>query len=218
MQTYFLTIFKGLKPFWLQVKPWNWIKELLALEFCRNRNKGISILTETHINHDQIRHIRNNWLGSNFFSLGDSHTKGCLSCFIWDLKIDTDAKGRFVSFKFTPSNDRILCVYAPSGYSTREQLDRGRFFEGLQNYMENKNKIILEDFNCTMNKMVRMVKIKHRDFISAAPVMPCQNSSPIMGLRIYGEGRTLILLSSPAAIGPLARIQDRHGLYWYKNC
>ena len=99
-------------------------------------------------------------MGSNFFSLGDSHTKGCLSCFIWDLKIDTDAKGRFVSFKFTPSNDRVLCVYVPSGYSTREQLDRGRFFEGLQNYMENKNKgnenkIILEDFNCTMDKIDR---------------------------------------------------------------
>ena len=60
-----------------------------------------------------------------------------------------------MSFKCTPSDDRILCVYAPSGYSTRERLDRGRFFEGLQNYMENKNKIILEDFNCTMNKMVR---------------------------------------------------------------
>ena len=91
------------------------LKQDLPLEFGRNRNKVISILTETHINHDQIRHIRNNWLGSNFFSLGDSHTKGCLSCFIWDLKIDTDAKGRFVSFKFTPSNDRVLCVYAPQG-------------------------------------------------------------------------------------------------------
>ena len=127
----------------------------MALEFCRNQNKVISILIETHINHDQIRHIRNNWLGSNFFSLGDSRTKGHLSCFIWDLKIGTDAKGTFVSFMFTPSNDIILCVYAPSGYSTREQPDRGRFFEGLQNYMENKNKIILENFNCTMNKMVR---------------------------------------------------------------
>ena len=99
-------------------------------------------------------------MGSNFFSLGDSHTKGCLSCFIWDLKVDTDPKGRFVSFKSTPSNDRVLCVYAPSGYSTRKQLDRGRFFEGLQNYMENKNKgnenkIILEDFNCTMDKIDR---------------------------------------------------------------
>ena len=67
---FLLNILKGLKPFWLQVKTWNWIKELLALEFCRNQNKVISILTETHINHDQIHHIRNNWLGSNFFSLG----------------------------------------------------------------------------------------------------------------------------------------------------
>ena len=129
---FFLTILKALKPFWLHVKPWNWIKELLALEFCRNQNKVISILTETHINHDQIRHIRNNWLGSKFFSLGEIHTKGCLSCFIWDLKIDTDAKGKFLSFKFTPSNDRVLYVYAPTGYNTREQLDRGRFSEGLQ--------------------------------------------------------------------------------------
>ena len=50
-------------------------------------------------------------------------------------------------------------VFMPtSGYSTREQLARGRFFKGLQNYMENKNegnesKIILGDFNCTMDKM-----------------------------------------------------------------
>ena len=55
-------------------------------------------------------------------------------------------------------NDRVLCVYAPSGYNTRQQLDRGRFFDGL--HIENKNKgnenkIILEDFNCTMDKMGR---------------------------------------------------------------
>ena len=219
---FLLTILKDLKPFWLQVKKWNWIKELLALEFGRNQNKIISILTETDISHDQIHDIRNNRLDSNFFSL--SHTKGCLSCLIWDLKVDTDPKGRFVSFKFTPSNDRVLCVYVPSGYSTREQLDRGRFFEGLQNYMENKdkgneNKIILEDFNCTMwIKWTGMVKIKHKDLIGAAPVMPCQNSSWITNLRIYGEGRTQVPLSSSAMIGPLARIQDRQGLYWYKNC
>ena len=55
-------------------------------------------------------------------------------------------------------NDRVLCVYAPSGYNTRQQLDRGRFFDGL--HIENKNKgnenkIILEDFNCTMDKIDR---------------------------------------------------------------
>ena len=58
-----------------------------------------------------------------------------------------------------------------------------------------------------------MVKRKHRDFIGAAPVMPCQNSSWIMGLRVYLEGKTHVSLSSPATIGPLARIQDRLGLY-----
>ena len=93
-------------------------------------------------------------IGSNFFSLGDSHTKESLP----NLKVDTDLKGRFVSFKFTSSNDRVLCVYAPSGYSTRKQLDRGRFFKGLQiyvgsKYKGNENKAILEDFDCTMDKI-----------------------------------------------------------------
>ena len=101
------------------------LKQDLVLEFCRNQSKVISILTETHINHDQIHHIRNNWLGSNFSSLGDSHTKGCLGCFIWDLKVDTDPKGSFSSFKFSPPNDRALCVYAPSGIAAGNSWIRG---------------------------------------------------------------------------------------------
>ena len=94
------------------------LKQDLLLGYYKNQNKVISILTETHINHSQIHQIRNNCFLSNFFSLGDSHTKEYLSCFIWDWKVDTDPKGRFVSFKFTPSNNRVLCVYAPSWYST----------------------------------------------------------------------------------------------------
>ena len=74
--------------------------------------KLISILTKTHINHDEI-HTRNNRLDSKFFSLGDSHKKGCLPCFIWNLNVDADPKGRYVSFKLTPSNDRVLCVFMP---------------------------------------------------------------------------------------------------------
>ena len=42
-------------------------------------------------------------------------------------EVDTDPKRKFESFKFTPSNYRVIC--APSAYSTREQLARGRFFE-----------------------------------------------------------------------------------------
>ena len=82
-------------------------------------------------------------------------------CLIWVLK---------VSLRLT--RVCVLCplrllplmiefsVCAPSGYSTREQLARGRFFEGLQNYMQNKNegnenKIMLGDLNCTMDKIER---------------------------------------------------------------
>ena len=94
------------------------LKQNLALQFCRNRNKDVSILTETHINLDQIHHIRNNWLSTIFFSPGDSPTKGLLVllhlCLEGVTEVVTDPKGRFVSFKVTPSNDIVLCVYALS--------------------------------------------------------------------------------------------------------
>ena len=80
----------------------------LVLEFSRKKNKDISILTETHINHDQIHHqihLRHNWLGPIFFSLGDSHTKRSLVLLHLGLEniteVDTDRKGGFVSFKST---------------------------------------------------------------------------------------------------------------------
>ena len=92
------------------------LKQSLAFQFCRNRNKDIIILTETHINLDQIHHKRNNWLGAIFFPPADIHTKGLLVLLHLGLegvtKVDTDPKGRFTSFKVTPSNDRVLCVYA----------------------------------------------------------------------------------------------------------
>ena len=51
-------------------------------------------------------------------------------------------------------------VCALSGYSTREQPARGRLFEELQNYMQNKNegngnKIIIGDLNRSMDKIDR---------------------------------------------------------------
>ena len=104
----------------------NPLKQDLELEFWRNQYKGSSILTETHINHDQIYHIRNNWLGPIFFSPGDSHTRGLLVLPHPGLesitKFDPDPKVRFISFKVTTSNDRVLCVYGPSRHSAREQV------------------------------------------------------------------------------------------------
>ena len=85
------------------------LKQDLALGFCRNQNKHFSILTETHINHDQIHHKRNNWLGLIFFSPGGSHTKGLLVLLHPGLEgvteLDTDPKRRIASFKVTSSND-----------------------------------------------------------------------------------------------------------------
>ena len=140
------------------------LEQDLAFEFCRKQNKCISILTETHIKHDQILYIRNNWLGPIFLFPGRSYTKGLIAQLHPGLEgvteVDTDPKGRFVSSKVTLSNNRVLCFCVSSSHSTREQLVRGRFFERLQNYMENKcegneNKIILGDFNITMDKMDR---------------------------------------------------------------
>ena len=74
-------------------------------------------------------------------------------------EVDTDPKVRFVSFKVTISNESSVC--APSEYSTREQLARGRLFEVLQKNTRNKNegnenKIMLGVLNCTLDKIDRV--------------------------------------------------------------
>ena len=78
------------------------LKQDLAHEFCWNKNKDFSILNKPYINHDQINHIRNNWLGNNFSLLADSHTKDLLFLLHPGLEsvteVDTDPKQRFVSF------------------------------------------------------------------------------------------------------------------------
>ena len=116
-------------------------------------------------------------------------------------EVDTDPKERFVSFKVTTSNESSLFVPL-QGIAAENSLLGGRFFEGLQNYMQNKNegnenKIIIGDLNCTMDKIDRDGENKAQtlliDFIGAVPVMPCLNSSWIMGLRIYGEGELRFL-------------------------
>ena len=110
-------------------------------------------------------------VGPHIFFPRDNHTKGFLLLLHSGLevvtKVEADSKRRSVSFKVTPSNERVFFVYATSGHKTREQLDRGHFFEGLQNYMEsksegNENKIILGDVNCTVDKMAGMVVIRHK--------------------------------------------------------
>ena len=165
-------------------------------------------------------------MGANFSSPGDSHTKGCLSCFIWVLK---------VSLRLTVIQRGDLCplrllplMTEFSVFMTLQGIAPGNSWLGgvsLKDYKitwkikrEMKTKNCLGTFIVLWIKWTGMVKIKHKDFIGAAPILPCQNSSWIMSLRIYGEGRSQITLCLLATIGPLARIQDRQGLYWCKNC
>ena len=119
------------------------------------RKRGQQYSTETHINNDKIHQIINNWLGPIFLSPRNIHTKGMLGQLHPSLEdvteVDTDPKGRFLSFKITLSNNRVLCLCAPSGHSTKEQLIKGRFFAGLQN----ENKIILGGINIIMDIMDR---------------------------------------------------------------
>ena len=154
------------------------LKQDLALEFCRKQNKYISILTETHVTYDQIRQIKNNWLGPIFLSRGNSHTKGLLSQFHPGLEgvteVDTDPKGRFVLFRVTLYNNKVLWVSATSGHNTREQLVRGRSFDRLQNYMkknvrEMKTKLYLKTLKLKWIKLTEIVETKYKDFIDVVP-------------------------------------------------
>ena len=79
-------------------------------------HKDIGILTETHINHDQIHHqihVGNNWLGPIFLFPGDNHTKGLLALLHAGLEgiteADTYPNRRFVSFKV--SSLSLMCLW-----------------------------------------------------------------------------------------------------------
>ena len=134
----------------------------------RSQNKDICIISETHINQEQIHQIRNNWLGPIFFSPGNTFSKDILILlhpgFIDVTEVDIDPKERFVSFKVAPSNDRVLCIYAQLGHSNRQELARRHFFKELQTYVEsetlgNENKIVIGDFDCALDKWTGMKEI-----------------------------------------------------------
>ena len=138
------------------------LKQDLVLELCTKQNRNNSILTETHINHDKIHQIVNNWLGHIFLSPRNIHTKGLLGQLHPGLEgvteVDTDPKGRFVSFKITLSNDRVLYVCSPSGHNTREQLIKDvslKDYKMENKYEGNENRIPLGDFNIIMDIMDR---------------------------------------------------------------
>ena len=81
-------------------------------------------------------------MGLIFFSSGDSHTKEMLFLLYLDLggitEVGTYPKGRFVFFKVTTSSESSLLMPL-QGIAPENSWLGGPFFEGLQNYMHNKN-------------------------------------------------------------------------------
>ena len=105
------------------------MKQDLALDFYRKRNKYISLLTETHIKHDQILHIRNNWLDPIFLSPGSSHTKGFIAQLHSGLEgvteVDTIQKGELCPLK-SLSLITELSVFVPlEGITPENSLLKG---------------------------------------------------------------------------------------------
>ena len=77
----------------------------------------------------------------------------------------------------------------------------GRFFEGLQGYMENKNKgnenkIILEDFNCTVDKMDWDGEHKTQSLYWCCSRYALSKLMVDNGIEDLWKGRTQITLSS----------------------
>ena len=102
-------------------------KQDLALEVSRKEKQRHQYFNWNPYQPWSNTRYKKNW------SPRESNLKRLLSLLHLDLEgateVDINPKGRFVSFKVTPSNDKVLCIYGPSWYSSREQLARGRFFE-----------------------------------------------------------------------------------------
>ena len=87
---------------------------------------------------------------------------------IGDFKdfLKQDPKRRFVSFKVSPSNEKLLCLYAPLGRAHMTNKSDG-----------NENKL--------------MVKIKYKEFIDVILITPCQNSLWILSLKVRVKGEPI---------------------------
>ena len=95
-------------------------------------------------------------------------------------------------------------------HNTRKQLARKHLFEVPQNYMEsksegNKNKIILGDFNCNMDKTDRDGGNKTQRLYRCDSNHDLSKSPWIIDSRIYREVITQIPLISPTTIDPLPK-------------
>ena len=120
-------------------------------------------MTGTHFNHDQIKQLKKNWLGSIFFCPGDS-----LDGLPWFIRVLK------VSLRLTLMQHGGLChitlfplmtnfsVLMPLQGITPKNSWLGSI--SLKDYKRDRERereeIILKDFNCTMKKMGRKGRSK----------------------------------------------------------
>ena len=134
-------------------------RQNLALEFCRNQNKDINILTESHMNDNQIHYIRSNWLDPIFFSPGKPQKN--FSCFSRVTLITLIQKGglcplRLLSLKTEFCAFMPLQSIAPGISWLRDvSLNDYKIIWKIKIRKMKKKKKILSDFNCIMDKMDR---------------------------------------------------------------
>ena len=115
-------------------------------------------------------------------------------------------------------------VFAPSGQSVREQLASKLFSEVLQNYMENKNegnenKLIFGDFNCAIDKIDRDGGNKARRlYIDVPQLYSVKTHCGKWARKFMEKEEARLLLVHPIRSFIWHNMQNRQGLYGYKNC
>ena len=162
------------------------LKQDLAFEFCGNHNKYFSFLAGTHISHDQIKHIRNNWLAPSFSLLEIVTQKDCLSCFIQVLKVTLRLtlilKGGLCPLRLFPLMTEFSVFILLQGIRPGNSCLGDIFLKDYKviwkiKVREMKTKQYLENLIVLWIKWTGMVEIKYKDFTDVVPIMPCNNPS-----------------------------------------
>ena len=146
-------------------------------------------------------------MASSFLSWKVTH-RDCLFCFIWVTLITLIQEGGLRPLRLLPLMTNSFVFMPLQGIAPGISWLGVVYLKVYKiiweiKLTETKTKYYLATFILLCIKWTGMVEIKHKEFIDVAPIMHCQNSSRIMGLRVYKKGKTLIYMSSPTIMDPL---------------
>ena len=154
------------------------LKQDLALYFYKKQNNYINILTEAHIKHDQILHIRNNWLGLSFSLLELVTQIDLLLSFIQVLKVSLRLtlvqKGDLCPSKLLSLITEFSVFVPLKGITPESSWLKGVSLKDYKiiwkiNVREMKTKLYLKTLILLWIKWTGVVEMKHKDFIDVVP-------------------------------------------------